>query len=59
MKNGQHMLTDFHWQELMDGNITFADELEFEASELNFIFEEPEVDAAKGGRDLISRRVTG
>jgi hypothetical protein len=40
------------WQELMSGNIIFADELEFEASELNFIFEEPETGATKGSQNL-------
>jgi hypothetical protein len=30
----------------------FAGELEFEASELNFIFEEPETGATKGSQNL-------
>jgi len=40
------------WQEPMSGNITFTDELEFEVSELNFLFEEPETGATKGSQDL-------
>ena len=36
----------------MSGNITFADELEFEASKLNLIFEEPETGATKGSQKL-------
>lgn len=28
------------WQELGDGNITFTDELDFEISELNMIYED-------------------
>lgn len=36
----------------MSGNITFADELEFEVSELKFIFEEPEIGITKDSQDL-------
>ena len=48
----QQLLGRFFWQELMSGNITFADELEFEASKLNLIFEEPETGATKGSQKL-------